>query len=684
MKKIFLFLMLGLLLNAQASVAQTSSESDYLMRKVAELLNDNNTDEALKYVNQHIESNPKSPEAYFQRGKIYFLKDMYSDALTDMNKAQALWHKKCLIEKYTLAWWKAEIYVNMQMTEKGIEELNLAYKLFKDKNDIETKNEILQRRAQLYYELDDYESADADYRLMLKNNEAEVLAMIGLVRNMMAREDYQSALEMANTCQKYSDTYSEVYRFRMQIYDKMGEHRKAIDDAIKYIKYDENANRGQVTPIFRKKLPYALAKVNEKINSVSENYTWKMLRAIIYELSLDYTSAANAYTSIEKEYGSSSYIHYYRSSCYGNYGNYELAIADITKCIEAGDGSDSFALLCRALFYQYAQQYENAVADCSKIIEQNPSYAYIYTVRAKCHEHMGNDDAALEDYNTGIDMDEDYPQIFLQRGKLYQKQGKVNLAKKDFEYVVEIDTALADGSCRPFALHFLGRDAEALEWMDKIIAEDSLNDGAYYNKACLLSLMNRQEEAVATLKVSFDKGYNSIAYIKHDSDLDAIRNHPEYVALMKACAAKNKVIEANDSQGNDVLETLSEVEMKKVYSGVYEMSCSINGLPLTFIFDTGASEVTISSVEASFMLKNNYLSKEDIVGKEYFSTATGEIREGTKIRLKEIKIGNAILRNVEASVVHNQQAPLLLGQSVLERFGTITIDNINSKLIIKQ
>jgi aspartyl protease family protein len=43
-----------------------------------------------------------------------------------------------------------------------------------------------------------------------------------------------------------------------------------------------------------------------------------------------------------------------------------------------------------------------------------------------------------------------------------------------------------------------------------------------------------------------------------------------------------------------------------------------------------------------------------------------------------------VLRNVDASVVHNQQAPLLLGQSVLERFGTITIDNINSKLIIKQ
>jgi len=52
--------------------------------------------------------------------------------------------------------------------------------------------------------------------------------------------------------------------------------------------------------------------------------------------------------------------------------------------------------------------------------------------------------------------------------------------------------------------------------------------------------------------------------------------------------------------------------------------------------------------------------------------------------LREIKIGDSVLHNVEASVTHNQQAPLLLGQSVLERFGTVTIDNINSKLIIKQ
>ena len=53
------------------------------------------------------------------------------------------------------------------------------------------------------------------------------------------------------------------------------------------------------------------------------------------------------------------------------------------------------------------------------------------------------------------------------------------------------------------------------------------------------------------------------------------------------------------------------------------------------------------------------------------------------INLPEVKVGDVVLKNIEASVSHSQQAPLLLGQSVLERFGTVTIDNINSKLIIK-
>ena len=123
--------------------------------------------------------------------------------------------------------------------------------------------------------------------------------------------------------------------------------------------------------------------------------------------------------------------------------------------------------------------------------------------------------------------------------------------------------------------------------------------------------------------------------------------------------------------------------MTRKPGGTFEIPCDINGLPLQMIFDTGASDVTISSVEANFMLKNGYLSEKDVKGKRYYQIANGQLSEGTIVTLREVKIGDAVLRNVDASVVNSQKAPLLLGQSVMERFGTITIDNVNNKLFIK-
>jgi clan AA aspartic protease (TIGR02281 family) len=127
-------------------------------------------------------------------------------------------------------------------------------------------------------------------------------------------------------------------------------------------------------------------------------------------------------------------------------------------------------------------------------------------------------------------------------------------------------------------------------------------------------------------------------------------------------------------------ERVVEIPFSKA-GGVTKVDCTINELPLSFIFDTGASDVTISQVEANFMYKNGYLSNKDVIGKQRYQTADGSISVGTTIILKEVQFAGLVLKNVRASVVKSQNAPLLLGQSVLQRLGKIEIDN--SQRILK-
>jgi clan AA aspartic protease (TIGR02281 family) len=125
-----------------------------------------------------------------------------------------------------------------------------------------------------------------------------------------------------------------------------------------------------------------------------------------------------------------------------------------------------------------------------------------------------------------------------------------------------------------------------------------------------------------------------------------------------------------------------EVIYLNLEGGVYTVPCEVNGLRLKFIFDTGASDVSISLSEAIFMLKNDYLLESDIKGSTYYQIANGDVEEGTTINLRKLKIGSKTLYNVEASIVHSLTSPLLLGQSALNKIGNFSFDYSNNTLVL--
>ena len=116
------------------------------------------------------------------------------------------------------------------------------------------------------------------------------------------------------------------------------------------------------------------------------------------------------------------------------------------------------------------------------------------------------------------------------------------------------------------------------------------------------------------------------------------------------------------------------ISMHLENSGIYTVPCEVNGLKLKFIFDTGAADVHLSLLDAAFMLKNGYLSKDDFIGSSTYFLADGSISDNTIVNLKEIKIGNLCIKDVRACISSKIDASLLLGQSAIQKIGKYTID----------
>ncbi len=110
-------------------------------------------------------------------------------------------------------------------------------------------------------------------------------------------------------------------------------------------------------------------------------------------------------------------------------------------------------------------------------------------------------------------------------------------------------------------------------------------------------------------------------------------------------------------------------------NGVFKVPCEINGLKVKMIFDTGASTLSISSLLAEMMLENNYLTIDDFKGKSKAITADGRIINNTEVLFRTVTLGDITLTNINAVVVGNQYAPLLFGQSAIQKLGSISIND---------
>ena len=120
------------------------------------------------------------------------------------------------------------------------------------------------------------------------------------------------------------------------------------------------------------------------------------------------------------------------------------------------------------------------------------------------------------------------------------------------------------------------------------------------------------------------------------------------------------------------------------FGGVKVIPVKLNGVTMNMIYDTGCSGLHISLNELQTLAKNGKVSQDDVLGVSYSTIADGSIVQDGLINIKQIEIGSGDelikLENVQASVALNQDAPILLGNAVLDELASVEVDNVEKTI----
>ena len=610
-----------------------------------EAMEKDNDDEALVFFNKDIAENPKNGYSYSWVAMLRLTHEEYGKALTASNLAIKYLpeeDKEYVGAAHVL---RGQVYLELGDTSKALADLTAAIKILPD------EPRGYKERARLYYELKQYDLSDADFKKMTELNPGDVYGYMGIGRNANDQKRWSDAIRQFDYVEKLDDTYSPVYSFRAESYIGLEKWGEATDDLIRSLSIDWDKLALSLLPTLKEPaLSMFIAKLKVQAAQSPSDYKWPYILGGMYSQKGDEGKALE-YFMASNDIVESPFTLYRISRGQDELGDYVSALKSIDRALEL-DSTSSENMMHKANVLYNSGNIDGSIKMWDSILAQYPDFAWGYYERGWYKGLSGNLEEAVEDLSMSIILEPDYPYAYCSRGDFLKKLGKNDLAEADFRKVIELEQNPELYTCIFYAYAGIGQYDKAKETMEAYISQDPDEASNYYEAACLYSRMKDKATALKYLEEAFKRGYNKFNHIDLDYDMDFLRTSKEFKNLLSKYRGNTSSKDAITSVASGRKAVVTEIPFTKE-SGVTKVKCKINGLPLHFVFDTGASDVTISMVEATFMMKNGYLDKKDITGSQRYIDANGDISVGTVINLKSVQFGGLSLENVRASVVRN-------------------------------
>jgi adenylate cyclase len=216
-----------------------------------------------------------------------------------------------------------------------------------------------------------------------------------------------------------------------------------------------------------------------------------------------------------------------------------LALADkalsLDEALPEAHASRGFALLL-------AHRPDEAVAEFERAIALDPSsFEAHYLYGRLCHgQGKMEKTAALFERAAEINPDDLNVPTFLTH--VYRSLGRDEARQRWARRTVEIaerQLALYPDDARPPCMGIeglieLGETNRAREWISRALALEPDDPTVQYNVACGLTKLGELEWALDLLEHSLRNAPpEMISWVKHDADLDSLRNHPRYQEILE-------------------------------------------------------------------------------------------------------------------------------------------------------
>ncbi len=218
----------------------------------------------------------------------------------------------------------------------------------------------------------------------------------------------------------------------------------------------------------------------------------------------------------------------------------ENILANTAKAL-ALDDKLAEAHASRAVALWIKQRHEEATAEFERAIalDPNSSEAHYLYARASVQEAKLERAAALFERAAEIRPD-DYQSVCLLIAiyhSLGRDQDSKDAARRGIK-LAERELTLHPEDSRPAqlgsgALLELGETERAREWMSRALALDPDDPITHYNVACGYTKLGDLDAAFDLLERALPRAPEKKEWIKHDSDLDALRSHPRYKKILE-------------------------------------------------------------------------------------------------------------------------------------------------------